>query len=155
MSLRQQRQSHNTLQRTHTTHAGALELRTAKADIIISLDDPITTIPNVFKYLPTLSSGRLDGPAGRTVNKEPEHMMLLSPIILPQNSKIWHRLQPTQLLESWHQNHQQLWTLRRRKNQQAGLSRATLERPIQWLFRYSPFYILRLSSVDRLHFKDL
>ena len=70
------------------TQAGTHELNTAKADLIISLDDPFTTIPKVFKYLPTLSSGRLDGPAGRTVNKEPEHMMLLSPIILPQNSKI-------------------------------------------------------------------
>ena len=36
------------------------ELSTTKRDIIIGLYDPITTIPNVFKYLPTLSTGRRD-----------------------------------------------------------------------------------------------
>merc|ERR1712128_409027 len=42
------------------TQTVSKELSTTKRDIIISLDDPITTIPNVFKYLPTLSTGRRD-----------------------------------------------------------------------------------------------
>jgi hypothetical protein len=54
------------------TQAGTQELSKAKADLIISLDDPITTIPNVFKYLPTLSTGRRNGPASAMVNEEPD-----------------------------------------------------------------------------------
>ena len=50
------------------------ELSTTKRDIIISLDDPITTIPNVFKYLPTLSTGRRDRlPLRRSDSKQDIH----------------------------------------------------------------------------------
>ena len=55
-----------------STQAGTQELSMTKANLIIRLDDPITTIPNVFKYLATLSTGRRDDPVGRTVNIVPD-----------------------------------------------------------------------------------
>jgi len=43
----------------------------ASKDEVEGLADPITTIPNVFKYLPTLSTGRRDNPALNTQETKP------------------------------------------------------------------------------------
>jgi len=52
------------------TRPSVVEVLSPENTNIISVDEPITAIPNVFKYLPTLSSGRRDRPHVSKVSTE-------------------------------------------------------------------------------------